>query len=215
MYKTSTMEIGTVASLLNFRSLYNSAPCGLLTFEINGPIVYVNETLLKWLSVEEIEIVNKSFTDILDRAGVIYYELFVRPILKMHQEVKEISFNIQTANGTFSCLFNGVAISGGEIINATIFKVEDRKKYENELLFKRTRAEEEKQSKSKALQEISFDQSHLVRAPLANILGLASLLEPMVQQDEEVKQIITMLQASASELDKQIRAIVDKANINT
>jgi len=215
MYKTSTMKIGTVASLLNFRSLYNTAPCGLLTYEINGPIVYVNETLLKWLGVEEIEIVNKSFTDILDRAGVIYYELFVRPILKMHQEVKEISFNIQTANGTFSCLFNGVAISGGEIINATIFKVEDRKKYENELLFKRTKAEEEKQVKSKALQEVSFDQSHLVRAPLANILGLASLLEPMVQQDEEVKQIMTMLQASASELDKQIRAIVDKANLNT
>ena len=208
------MEIGTVASLLNFRSLYNTAPCGLLTFEINGPIVYINETLLKWLGVEEIEIVNKSFTDILDRAGVIYYELFVRPILKMHEEVKEISFNIQTANGTFSCLFNGVAVGGGEIINATIFKVEDRKKYENELLFKRTKAEEEKQLKSKALQEVSFNQAHLVRAPLTGILGLISLLEPMVQQDEEVKQIMAMLQASASELDQQIRAIVDKADFN-
>jgi len=208
------MENWVLEDLVDFESLYNTAPCGLLTFEINGPIIYINQTLLKWLGVSEAEIANKNFMDILDRAGRMYYELFVQPILKMHQEVKEINFNIKTVNGSFSCLFNGVAVDGGEIINATIFKVEDRKKYENELLLKRTKAEEEKQLKSKALQEVSFNQAHLVRAPLAGILGLISLLKPMVQQDEEVKQILDMLQASASELDQQIRAIVDKADFN-
>ena len=212
------MEKESSDGLIDFKSLYNTAPCGLLTFEINGPIIYINQTLLKWLGVTDKELVNKKFTDILDRAGVMYYELFVQPILKMHQEVKEINLNIQTANGSFSCLFNGVAIdkhaAGGDVINATIFKVEDRKKYEKELLLKRTKAEEEKKLKSKALEEVSFNQAHLVRAPLAGILGLVSLLEQMVDKDDEVTQILSRLQESASELDKQVRAIVDKADVN-
>ncbi|QCR22382.1 PAS domain-containing protein [Pontibacter sp. SGAir0037] len=204
---------------IDFKFLYNTAPCGLLTFKINGPIVYVNQTLLEWLGVSDKEIVHKKFTDILDKAGVMYYEIFVHPILKMHQAVKEINLNIQTSKGAFSCLFNGVVVNHregeGEMINAIIFKVEDRKKYEKELLSKRNKAEEENQFKSKVLQELSFNQAHLVRAPLANVLGLIPMLEKMIQNDSEAHRIISMLQQSASQLDQQIRSIVNKADLNT
>lgn len=202
--------------LLDLASLYHTAPCGLLTFAINGPIVRANQTLLTWLGISNEEIMNKKFPELLDKAGVMYYELFLQPILKMHQQVKEISLNIQTTTGAFSCLFNGVAVGkqagGGELINAIIYKVEDRKKYETELLLRRTKAEEEKQLKSKALQEVSFSQAHLIRAPLANILGLISFLEQIDHKDPETKQIVSMLQRSAAELDKQVKAIVDNAD---
>ena len=204
--------------LVDFKFLYNTAPCGLLTFKIDGPIIYVNQTLLRWLGTSNEEIENKKFTDLLDKAGVLYYELFVLPILKMHQEAKEINLNIQSSEGAFACLFNGVVVDnkvgGGEIINAIIYKVEDRKKYETELLLKRTKAEEEKQLKSKALQEVSFNQAHLVRAPLANILGLISILTQRGDADKEVNEIIAMLQESAMELDSQVKAIVAKAEFN-
>jgi len=214
------MMEGTPADeLVDFKFLYNNAPCGLLTFEINGRIIYINHTLLNWLGTPATETLNKKFTDLLDKAGTMYYELFVQPILKMHREAKEINLNIQTATGAFSCLFNGIAVkektNGRELINAIIFKVEDRKKFENELILKRTKAEEEKQLKSKALQEVSFDQAHLFRAPLANVLGLVSFLVKIDHQDSEIKQIISMLQESALELDKQVKAIVDKADSST
>ncbi|QMU30414.1 PAS domain-containing protein [Adhaeribacter radiodurans] len=212
------MEKEHPENLTDYTFLYNTAPCGILTFEINGPINQANQTLLNWLGISKEEILDKKFTHLLDKAGVMYYELFVQPILKMHQEAKEINLNIQTSQGVFSCLFNGVVVNkkegGGEIINAIIFKVEDRKKYENELLLKRTKAEEEKQLKAKVLQEVSFSQAHLVRAPLANILALITFLEQIDHQDEETKQIVGMLQVSAAELDKQVRAIVDKADLN-
>ncbi|RDC65023.1 PAS domain-containing protein [Adhaeribacter pallidiroseus] len=203
---------------INFEHFYNTAPCGLLAFEIKGPIIYGNQTLLNWLGLTAEEIVNKKFADLLDRAGVMYYELFVQPILKMHREAKEIKLTIKTATGAFACFFNGVVTTdntaGREIINALIFKLEDRQKYETELLLKRTQAEEEKQSKSKALQELSFHQAHLTRAPLANIMGLLTILEQIDHSNEEVKQIVAMLQESASELDRQVRTIVDKADLN-
>ncbi|QNF33129.1 PAS domain-containing protein [Adhaeribacter swui] len=206
----------TQNNALDFKFLYHTAPCGLLTFEVNGPILYANQTLLNWLEITEQDITQKKFKDLLDKAGVMYFELFVQPILKMHQEAKEINLNIKTATGTFSCLFNGKAVTktaeGKEIINAIIFKVEDRKKYENELLLQRTRAEEEKQQKSQALQELSFNQAHLIRAPLANIMGLLKLLQQIPATNNEINQIVAMLQESATELDQQVRTIVDKAD---
>ncbi|ARS35693.1 PAS domain-containing protein [Pontibacter actiniarum] len=212
------MEQEPKNDFIDFKFLYDTAPCGLLTIKMNGHIIYTNQTLLKWLGVSEEEIADKKMTDFLDKAGVMYYELFVQPILKMHQEVKEINLNIQTSNGAFSCLFNGVAVDGkageGEIIHATIFKVEDRQKYEKELLLKRNKAEEDNKLKSKVLREVSFDQSHLVRAPLANILGLVAILERTIHKDHEAHRLVTMLQQSASKLDNQIRSIVNKTNFN-
>ncbi|TPE43445.1 PAS domain-containing protein [Pontibacter mangrovi] len=208
------MEKEPATDLINFKCVYDNAPCGLLTYKMQGPIMYANQTLLKWLGVSEEEIITKKMPDILDKAGVLYYELFVQPILKMHQEVKEISLRIETPKGAFSCLFNGVA-GEGQIVNAVIYKIEDRQKYEKELFLKRSKAEEDNKLKSKALQEVIFDHSHLVRAPLANILGLITLLERTIQNGKEVTVIIAMLQQSASKLDNQITSIVNKANLTS
>ncbi|WP_299825736.1 PAS domain-containing protein [uncultured Pontibacter sp.] len=211
------MEKETEDNHMDFKRLYDTAPCGLLIFRMNGPIIYVNQTLLKWLGVGEEEIVAKKMTDLLDKAGVMYYELFVQPILKMHREAREISLSIQTSKGAFSCLFNGVAVDDivgeGQLINAVIFKVDDRQKYEKELLSKRNKAEEESKVKTKALQEVSFDQSHLVRAPLANILGIIPMLEKTIDKNHKAHVLISMLQQSAFKLDNQIRAIVNKTNL--
>jgi hypothetical protein len=63
------------------------------------------------------------------------------------------------------------------------------------------------------LQEIAFEQAHLVRAPLANMLGLISLLEQYPLSDE-VKDLLSLLHASTIQLDLQIKAIVKKTNLN-
>jgi hypothetical protein len=60
------------------------------------------------------------------------------------------------------------------------------------------------------LAEIGYMQSHLVRRPLANIIGLAGILGSM-QTSENTHSINTMLLDSASELDEVIRSISDKS----
>lgn len=200
---------------IDFGHLYNQAPCGLLTYAISGPVIQINQTLLNWLNVGRGEIVNKDFINLLDRGGQLYYQLFVYPMLVLHNEVKEIHLDIRTASGTFPCLFNASAASTGAgeemIVQATIFKVTHRKKYEDELLKKKTVAEEESQQKARALQEVAFYQSHLVRAPLANILGLANLLTPD-NSEEDTRSIISLLKESAAQLDAVIKKIVGKTN---
>ncbi len=58
------------------------------------------------------------------------------------------------------------------------------------------------------LEEIGFIQSHVVRKPLANILGLAELLEA----DGSNKEILNLLVSSAKDLDKVVNEISRKTN---
>ncbi|MGI4022445.1 MAG: PAS domain-containing protein [Janthinobacterium lividum] len=64
-------------------------------------------------------------------------------------------------------------------------------------------------SKEKTLEEIAYSQSHLVRRPLANIIGLVEMLE-CTEEDSMNNSITTMLKQSAAELDEMIKQIVLK-----
>jgi WD40 repeat protein len=70
-------------------------------------------------------------------------------------------------------------------------------------------AETEIEQKTDQLNEIGFIQSHVIRKPLANILGLSSILANM-EMDTDLQEINKKLMESAHELDGVIRTIVDK-----
>lgn len=63
----------------------------------------------------------------------------------------------------------------------------------------------------KALREISWIQSHVVRAPLARMMGAISLLE--IKEDSGVSQeeIMEIVVTSANEIDKTVREISAKS----
>jgi hypothetical protein len=56
--------------------------------------------------------------------------------------------------------------------------------------------------------QVAYIQSHVVRKPIANMLGLAGILESMdVPQD--VKSILSMMTDSAKEVDKAIQTMAN------
>ncbi len=63
---------------------------------------------------------------------------------------------------------------------------------------------------NKVLRDIAFIQSHEVRKPLANIMGIIEILNNNVSFSD--LEIFNHLVESANELDTQIRSIVKKAN---
>ncbi len=63
--------------------------------------------------------------------------------------------------------------------------------------------------KNQMLREIAFNQSHIIRRPLANILGLAMILDTM-DLDQNLRNICSMLTESSKQLDEVIRTIVKK-----
>ncbi len=63
---------------------------------------------------------------------------------------------------------------------------------------------------NKVLREIAWEQSHVVRAPLARLKGLIYLLEIKAFEDMERQEIIDNINASANELDEIVRRIVSR-----
>lgn len=66
-------------------------------------------------------------------------------------------------------------------------------------------------SLNEKLIEISWMQSHVIRAPLTRIMGLIQLLKDLKMEGEEKEQVLDYLLTSAHELDKVIKNITDKS----
>ncbi len=71
-------------------------------------------------------------------------------------------------------------------------------KMENRIIY------EDLENKKGLLETIAYEQSHTVRAPLANIIGLVSILKNM-ELDPNLHSIISMLQESSDRLDNVIK----------
>lgn len=215
MTESTDLKAAESAPFLEFKSLYDSAVCGLLSFDLSGKIHYINQTLLDWLELKSSDVKELVFPDLLEKGSALYYQLFVYPLLSMHGEVREISLKLKTANPGLQCLFSARAdrtYDGKSMtIHAVLYQMIDRKKYEDELRLRKEKAELETQQKTETLKKVASDQSHLVRAPLANVLGLVSLLE-QAGTNEESKELLAMLKESATELDRVITNIVVAAN---
>lgn len=60
------------------------------------------------------------------------------------------------------------------------------------------------------LREIAFMQSHVVRAPLARIMGIVSMLQDLDLREDERQQLLDFLEISANEMDGIVKQISDK-----
>lgn len=210
------MDADETRETSDFSSLYNSAACGLVTFDLSGKIHQMNQTLRIWTGIEDRQTRELGFPDLLEKGSQLYFQLFVYPLLKMHEEVREISLKVETEFESFQCLLSAkvIAGSGGSdyaLVHAAIFKVVDRKKFEDELRLKKKKAELETLQKDETLKKVASAQSHLVRAPLANVLGLIALLEQNGTSGDS-KELLDMLKESANQLDTVIKNIVITAN---
>jgi PAS domain S-box-containing protein len=66
------------------------------------------------------------------------------------------------------------------------------------------------EAQNEKLREIAWMQSHVVRAPLARMMGLISLLERERELPADLREMLDFLYLSAKELDDVIGTITDK-----
>ena len=64
---------------------------------------------------------------------------------------------------------------------------------------------------NKALREISWIQSHVVRAPLARMMGAIALLDIKDEAGVTQEEIMEIVVSSANEIDKKVREISSKS----
>lgn len=61
------------------------------------------------------------------------------------------------------------------------------------------------------LQEIAFSHSHIIRAPLTNIMGILTLIKEMDLSNPESTELLEHLFTSCNQLDEKISEVVEKS----
>jgi YesN/AraC family two-component response regulator len=60
------------------------------------------------------------------------------------------------------------------------------------------------------LNSIAYQQSHLIRRPLANVIGLVEILDELGAKNEGIKDIVAMLRQSCSDLNNEFEVFMTK-----
>ena len=195
----------------DWETLYLDAACGLISFKLSGEIIQANRTMLTWLSMTPEELYAINFQELLNSGSKLYYNLFIVPLLELKKEVNEVSLLVKNANDDLPVLFNAVMQDNDEKqINASFFRINDRKKFELEILKEKETIKDLMVMRNQALGQIAYSHAHLIRVPLANVLGLLSLLE-MESFEPMVLELVSRLKESATQLDKVTKEIIDQA----
>ena len=165
-------------------SLYDAAPCGLLTTAANGLIRRANHTFCAWLGFPCDELVGKQrLQDLLTVGCKIFHQTHWLPLLQIQGSVGEVQLELVHRDGhTLAVLVNAVQRQdpGETFHDIAIFVATDRKKYERELLMARRRAEELLESERKAQDAAKealrqLEQAAQQRAVLAEqLVGIVS-----------------------------------------
>ena len=190
----------------------------------DGRIFKVNATLVAWTGFEAGQLVAKRLQDILSAGTRIFYEIHAAPLLSMQGFYNEVSLDLNIAGGGHLAVFASAVQRQSEdglpFTRLTLFKAQERRRYERELIA----AHETAQAAEARVQELLKAEKtsaelreqfiavlgHDLRNPLASIAGGASLLAKNMPSERE-QRIINMMQGSVVRMSVLIDNIMDFA----
>nr|WKF61382.1 Sensor histidine kinase TodS [Paraburkholderia busanensis] len=139
-------------------ALFEHAACGLLLTDHTGRILRVNATFCGWLGYEAAQLADaKTLMDLLSAGGKVFYQTHWAPLLQAQGSVAEIKLNMLHSDGHMvPMLLNATRRRHGEAdyLEIAVLIVEDRHKYEQELLLARRNAEASVAAHQRAQQEL-------------------------------------------------------------
>jgi sigma-B regulation protein RsbU (phosphoserine phosphatase) len=156
-------------------ALYDRAPCGHLSTRPDGTVVGVNGTFLAWTGYRREDLVGRRrFVELLPAGDRIYHETHYIPTLHLQGTAREIALDVVGADGRrLPVLINAVLDRDEEGrpvgIRIAAFDVTERRRYEQEVLAEKRRAEE---SEARAVQLAQTLQQTLIPPTPPQIPGL-------------------------------------------
>ncbi|MCV2488330.1 SpoIIE family protein phosphatase [Geodermatophilus sp. YIM 151500] len=126
--------------------VYEDAPVGYVSATPDGRVVKVNRTLCAWTGRVAADVVGARLTDLFAVGSRVFHETNVAPLLRMRGAVREIAVDVLRTDGSvLPCLLNAVEVRDDEgqplLVRATLFEAADRRRYEEQLLSARRKAE--------------------------------------------------------------------------
>ena len=191
-------------------ALVEGLPCGIVSFDDSGRVVFTNATLRAMLGYEAGEIEGGHVERLLTVAGRIFYQTHFFPLLRLHGRAQEVFLLLRAKSGAdVGALANATRTKrGGEtVIDCVLMQVQERRKYEEELLRARQSADRANAELERANAELERANAEL-EMQSEHTQDQAAELEA---QQEELQAAYDQLLARRDELEAA-RIAADEAN---
>ncbi|MDB5129734.1 PAS domain S-box protein [Mucilaginibacter sp.] len=196
-------EILLIASEKKYSELFNLSPLPMWVFDQSSlKFLDVNMAAIKNYGFTRDEFLSMSVMDIRPEEDIAALQQALHSAKKKHHFMHHGIYRHKKKNGEIiqvDILSNTLSYRGKNAKVVIANDVTQRLKY--------IKAIEEQNEK---LHEISWIQSHIVRAPLSRIMGLVPLINDAKNVSPETATMLQYLLASANELDEAIKSITDK-----
>lgn len=130
------------------KDLYEELICGYVSFTADGSILSVNKTMANWIGISYADLKNRNFKLLMTDASRLYYDMVVETMLTLNHAVTDINLQFNAKDGYFDALLTAESYTNKEgkvfLVNATLQKVSEQKKFENELVLEKRYAERER-----------------------------------------------------------------------
>jgi PAS domain S-box-containing protein len=197
--------------------LLDRAPCGFVSFADDGTITAANTTLADMLGYTRAELQGRRIESLMGVGTRIFYQTHFFPLVRLHGRAEEIFLLLRDKGGAdVGVLANAARHQrGGVWANDCVFmRVQERRKFEDELLRARKEADAARALAEAHAAELDDANQLLEQQALELELQHQQLQEQaaeMETQAEEMQAINDALTERGEELERQ-RAAADEAN---
>jgi len=166
-------------------ALVDIAPCGIVTIADNGDIIYVNRYLCSLLGYAKSELEHKSIETFFTISTRIFYQTHFYPLIKLHKKAEEVFFTLKRKDEETVPVIAYASVTGDNIC-CVFVPVNQRKKYEEEIL-QAKKAAEDAIEKNETLLQLKNE----VELQLAESERQTSLLKRFNEEYIQLNKIIS------------------------
>lgn len=203
---------------LDYKQLFDDAPCGYLLVAPDGVIIQANNWISSLLGYPSGGIDGKRLRDILSIAARILYETNLALLLRLQHGVSEVTIDLKRRDGKAI----PVIMSASQTLDTAglpdttriaFVLAAERRLYERELVSQRDSAEEgfrQEQADGVLREQFVAILSHDLRNPVASITAATRMLAKEALSDRGT-QVLGLMQGSALRMSSLIENILDFA----
>lgn len=163
-------------------TLFDDADCGLLLAAANGRIERANLTFCRWIGFGREELLGRTIQSLMTLESRTFHQVYWGPLMQIQGSVANVKFDlVHRAGYSIPMMLSAISCehSNGIFHELTLFKAEDRRRYERGLVNARMLAEGHLAKSLKAQRSQEITQGKL-RTIYAAAEGRALFAEQMV-----------------------------------
>jgi PAS domain S-box-containing protein len=187
-----------------YSDLFHLSPQPMWVYDLEDlSFLSVNQAAVNSYGYSEQEFLNMTIRDIRPAEDIHLLEEALKSIKNRDLNYKKSIFRHRKKNGEIiqvEILSNSFCYNNKEAMLVLANDITSRVQHISAI-----------EEQNKKLQEIAYTQSHIVRAPLARMMGIANLLKDLNLNTEEGNTLMGYFVESSIELDGIIRDIVKKS----